>query len=96
MKFTDKKYFRLEDIDHNKSYGINFFPSEVKGFTKKYDDSIKLNLTIDKEDNSMNLDLTQTGVNFISFKEQYVLLEQIHDQLLENPYITDYQELIFE
>tara|TARA_R110000772_G_scaffold43995_6_gene101267 strand:- start:817 stop:1098 length:282 start_codon:yes stop_codon:yes gene_type:complete len=93
MKYADKKYISLKDIDHNDSYELKFFAHRV-GLPSKYDD-VRLMIKINK-DHSMDLNLLQTGLNFISDKEQIDLIEKAHFNMLERPYLDEYQELIFE
>ena len=52
MKFTDKKYLHLEDVDDNKIYEIIIYPYQL-GFDSSYDD-IVLELKINS-DNTMDL-----------------------------------------
>jgi len=102
MKFNDKKYSHLEDVDGNKKYNINFYPYQL-GFDSSYDD-ILLELTINF-DNTMDLDFDNntlmefnntTNNNFpICKTKQDSMLKIFKRQLLKHPYPNDELTLIF-
>ncbi len=95
MKFTDKKYLGLEDVDLNMINYIEFEPYQI-GFDDSYDD-IVLRITINT-DNSMDLDYDSSTINMfsqsgVSQSDMDSMLLMFQKQLLVNPFPTDYYEL---
>lgn len=95
MKFTDKKYLGLEDVDLNMISYIEFEPYQI-GFDSSYDD-IVLRIQINS-DNSMDLDFDASTLNMlissgVSQSDMNDMLIMFHKQLLANPFPTDYYEL---
>lgn len=97
MKFTDKKYLGLEDVDLNMISYIEFEPYQI-GFDSSYDDII-LRIQINS-DNSMDLNFdastltmfTQSGSSQSDLDDMLIMF---HKQLLSYPFPTDYYELQF-
>lgn len=95
MKFTDKKYLGLEDVDLNMISYLEFGPYQI-GFDVSYDD-IVLCVQINR-DNSMDLDYDFSTINMfsasgVSQSDMDIMLIMFHKQLLVNPFPTDYYEL---
>lgn len=96
MKFTDKKYLHLKDVDDNKIYKVNFQPYQI-GFDDSYDD-IELILTVNSDntiDLSFDADTFNISMSNIPVKEQDDMLKMFKKQLLNYPYFDKY-ELKFE
>jgi hypothetical protein len=95
MKFTDKKYIGLEDVDLNIIDYIEFEPYQI-GFDDSYDDII-LTLKINS-DGSMDLNYNTETLNMfsqsgISQTDMDKMIIMFKEQLLMYPFPTDYYEL---
>jgi hypothetical protein len=103
MKFKDKKYLSIKGYDEELRE-ITFYPFEI-GFGTEYDD-IELYLKI-CDDNSIILDFTDETSDMLDVKgsiystpmsisEKEYMLKMFKKELINNTFIGDEYELVFE